>query len=104
MVVGENLKFVSALIVPAVEGLKEWCQKHDIAWSKILPDMIRHPRVLERYQMLVERINPNFSHATGKKIHPAALHLGTGESRRNRSRTLPDAEIETPGYHAGIRA
>jgi len=62
MVVGENLKFVSALIVPAVEGLKEWCQKHDIAWSN-LSEMIRHPRVLERYQMLVERINPNFSHA-----------------------------------------
>ncbi len=62
MVVGENLKFVSALIVPAVEGLREWCQKHDVAWST-LPDMIRHPKVLERYQMLVERINPNFSHA-----------------------------------------
>lgn len=62
MVVGENLKFVSALIVPAVDGLREWCQKHGIAWSN-LPDMIRHPKVLERYQMLVERINPNFSHA-----------------------------------------
>jgi long-chain acyl-CoA synthetase len=62
MVVGENLKFVSALIVPAVGGLRDWCQKQSIAWTD-LQDMVRHPRVLERYQMLVERINPNFGHA-----------------------------------------
>ncbi len=62
MIVGENLKFVSALIVPAVDGLKEWCHKHGIAWSN-LPEMIRNPKIQERYQMLVERINPNFSHA-----------------------------------------
>ena len=62
MIVGENLKFVSALIVPAVDGLKEWCHKHGIAWSN-LPEMIRNPQIQLRYQMLVERINPNFSHA-----------------------------------------
>jgi long-chain acyl-CoA synthetase len=61
MVVGENLKFVSALIVPAADGLQEWCQKHGIAWSS-LPEMIQHPKVQERYQMLVERVNPHFSH------------------------------------------
>lgn len=62
MVVGENLKFVSALIVPAVDGLKEWCHKHGIKWTGI-KDMVHHPKVLERYQMLVDRINPNFGHA-----------------------------------------
>jgi long-chain acyl-CoA synthetase len=60
MVVGENLKFVSALIVPAVDGLREWCQKHGLSWTG-LQDMIQHPKVQERYQMLVERVNPNFS-------------------------------------------
>ena len=59
MVVGENLKFVSALIVPAQEGLQDWCAKHDISWTS-LPDMIRHPKVVERYQMLVDRVNPYF--------------------------------------------
>lgn len=61
MVVGENLKFVSALIVPAADALREWCERHGIAWLG-LSEMIRHPRVIERYHMLVERINPNFSH------------------------------------------
>jgi long-chain acyl-CoA synthetase len=61
MVVGENLKFVSALLVPSEEGLKEWCQKHGVVWTN-LRDMIRHPKVMERYQMLVERVNAFFSH------------------------------------------
>jgi long-chain acyl-CoA synthetase len=62
MVVGENLKFVSALLVPSEAGLKEWCEKHGIAWTN-LNEMIRHPKVLERYQMLVDRVNQYFSHA-----------------------------------------
>lgn len=61
MVVGENLKFVSALIVPAQEGLRDWCAKHGISWTN-LQEMLQHPRVLERYQMLVDRVNPFFSH------------------------------------------
>ncbi|GAB4498207.1 MAG: AMP-dependent synthetase/ligase [Saprospiraceae bacterium] len=61
MVVGENLKFVSALIVPSEQGLKEWSEKHEITWTN-LPDMIRHPKVLERYQMLIDRVNELFSH------------------------------------------
>ena len=62
MVVGENLKFVSALIVPSTAGLKDWCDRHGIIWTS-LQDAIEHPKVQERYQMLVDRINPNFGHA-----------------------------------------
>lgn len=61
MIVGENLKFVSALLVPSVEGLKEWCKKHEISWTNI-EDMVQNPKVLERYQMLVDRVNAFFSH------------------------------------------
>jgi len=60
MVVGDNFKFVSILLVPSLEGLQEWCHKHEIEWTS-LPEMLQHPRVLERYQMLIERINPHFS-------------------------------------------
>lgn len=62
MIVGENLKFVSALIVPSTDGLREWCHKHNITWTN-LKDMVANPRVQERYQMLVDRINPHFGHA-----------------------------------------
>ncbi len=62
MVVGENLKFVSALIVPSADGLREWCQKHGIVWTN-LDEAVRNPKVQERFEMLAERINPNFGHA-----------------------------------------
>lgn len=61
MIVGENLKFVSALLVPSVDGLKEWCHKHDVQWTN-LQEMIRNPKVLERFQMLVDRVNTFFGH------------------------------------------
>lgn len=62
MVVGNNLKFVSALIVPAEVALHDWCSKHEIAWTT-LAEMVRHPRVLARYQMILDRINPDFGRA-----------------------------------------
>lgn len=61
MVVGENMKFVSALIVPSEQGLRDWCKKHNVAWTN-LAEMIQNPQVLRRYDMLLERVNPNFSH------------------------------------------
>jgi len=61
MVVGENMKFVSVLIVPSTEGLRDWCKKHNVEWTS-LAQMIEHPKVLHRYEMLLERVNPHFSH------------------------------------------
>ncbi len=77
MVVGENLKFVSALLVPSEIGLKEWCAKHGLAWTT-LPDMIENPKVQERYQMLVDRINPNFGHA--EQVKKFALLANTWDA------------------------
>jgi long-chain acyl-CoA synthetase len=59
MVVGEGLKFVSALIIPSVEGLKDWCSRHGLAFTS-LAEMIQNPSVIQRYQMLVDRVNPLF--------------------------------------------
>ncbi len=62
MIIGENQKFVSALIIPSEDGLKEWCHDHQIKWTN-LAEMILLPKVIERYEMLVERVNPHFGHA-----------------------------------------
>lgn len=61
MVVGDDRKYVSALIVPAVEGLRDWCSRHGISWTN-LEDMIQHGRVREKYQEIVDAVNPLFSH------------------------------------------
>jgi long-chain acyl-CoA synthetase len=79
MIVGDNLKFVSALIVPAEEGLRDWCEKNQIGWTS-LPEVIKHPKVLERYNMLIERINPTFSHA--EQVKKFALLPNTWEAVR----------------------
>lgn len=60
MVVGDDLKFVSALLVPSPEGLQDWCKRHGIAWTS-LAEIIRLPEVQRRYEMLLERINPHFA-------------------------------------------
>jgi long-chain acyl-CoA synthetase len=59
MVVGENLKFVSALIVPSVDGLKNWYEKHGEEWNSI-QEAITNPKVLQRFEMLLERVNEHF--------------------------------------------
>lgn len=61
MVVGEQKKFVSALIVPATEALQNWCQRESIAWTN-LDEAVANPKVVEHYQSIVHQINPNFSH------------------------------------------
>lgn len=61
MVVGEQRKFVSALIVPGEEALQDWCDHHDITWTN-LQDMLQHPKVLAKYQKIIDEENPQFSH------------------------------------------
>lgn len=61
MVVGDKRKFVSALIVPAEEALRNWCKHNDLPW-KSLDDAIKEPKVIARYQRVVDKYNPLFSH------------------------------------------
>ena len=61
MVIGEQRKFVSALIVPAEPALKDWCDGNQVEWSTF-PEMLHHPKVLDKFQSIVDGINPSFSH------------------------------------------
>lgn len=61
MVVGEKKKFVSALIVPAEEALKDWCKQNGVQWTS-LGDVIRTEPVIQEYQRIVNEVNPEFSH------------------------------------------
>ncbi len=73
MVVGEKQKFVSALIVPAAEALKDWCEENGVS-CEITPapyndtlfciskDTLTNPKVLAHYQTVIDGFNPGFSH------------------------------------------
>jgi long-chain acyl-CoA synthetase len=60
MVVGDNQKFVSALIVPAPEALKDWCKDHNVSWTT-LQEVLDNQSVLKMYKELVNHYNPAFA-------------------------------------------
>jgi len=59
MVVGENQRFVSALIVPSFEYLKDWCAKNGIQYNS-KEELVKNPKVQEAIQAEVERYNQEF--------------------------------------------
>jgi long-chain acyl-CoA synthetase len=60
MVVGDNQKFVSALVVPAIEALKDWCQHNNVTWTH-LSEVVNNQEVVKKYKEVVEKYNPDFS-------------------------------------------
>ncbi|MBT8183503.1 MAG: long-chain fatty acid--CoA ligase [Eudoraea sp.] len=61
MVIGDKQKFVSALILPAEEALKNWCLHKKLGWTT-LNEMIQHKKVIAKYQKVIDSYNPEFSH------------------------------------------
>ncbi len=61
MVIGDKRKFVSALIIPAEETLKDWCKNNQIPWTH-LNEIIENPKVIELFESIIEKYNPEFSH------------------------------------------
>ena len=61
MVIGDKQKFVSALIVPSEDGLKNWCMHKNIKWTN-LEEMVMQDRIIAKYQKVIDKYNPEFSH------------------------------------------
>ncbi|MDB5226990.1 MAG: Long-chain-fatty-acid--CoA ligase [Bacteroidota bacterium] len=61
MVVGESKRFVSALIVPAFPMLEQYAKENNIAFTS-REELIVNPKVIAKYQSIVDELNPNFSH------------------------------------------
>lgn len=61
MVVGDKQKFVSALIVPAEEALKNWCSHKKMKWES-LPDMIKKKEVIRAFEEIIANSNLEFNH------------------------------------------
>ncbi len=56
MVVGEKEKYAAAIICPSFQFLHGWCFKHNIKYMDN-KDLIHKPKVIERYQKEVDKIN-----------------------------------------------
>lgn len=68
MVVGENEKFVSAIISPNFSFLHDWCSKQKIHYENNI-DLIKDPEVIARYQKEIVNLNKQIgSHENIKRI------------------------------------
>ncbi|MGB4775871.1 MAG: long-chain fatty acid--CoA ligase [Daejeonella sp.] len=59
MVLGENERFPSALIVPAFGALKEWCTKTEIPYTTHA-EMIKNPEIIAKIQLEIDHFNQGF--------------------------------------------
>lgn len=59
MVVGENQRFPSALIVPAYEELEKYAQYKGIPFDN-RNQLIETPQIIEKYQQEIDKANANF--------------------------------------------
>ena len=61
MIVGENMKFPSALIVPNLENLIEWAKRNGI--NEIAPEkLVKNVKVCDKIWEEVSKINSSFGH------------------------------------------
>lgn len=61
MVIGENQKFPSALIVPAFLYLKKWCQENNVTFTSN-EELITNPKVKEAVKQAVAAANSDLGH------------------------------------------
>ncbi|RKD14434.1 AMP-dependent synthetase [Pelobium manganitolerans] len=81
MVVGENRKFPSALIVPNFEKLSEWAKRNGVN-EKDKEALIKNAKVLDKIWVEVEKLNAGFGHwETIKKfaLLPNEFSIDAGE-------------------------
>jgi long-chain acyl-CoA synthetase len=58
-VVGENKNYPSALIVPSILGLQDWCRHKDIPYTTD-QEMLQKPEIIEKFQKEIDNLNKYF--------------------------------------------
>ncbi len=79
IVLGENERFTSALIVPDFIFLHNWCAIHKVKYQDNV-DLVRHPKVVERYARELEKYNPEFDKVAQVKVFRLICESWTPES------------------------
>ena len=81
MIIGENRKFASALIVPSFPALAKWCEEKELRCGSN-EEMIAHPEVVDKFKKEVEEYNEHFSKTEQVKrfvLLPREWTIETGE-------------------------
>ena len=94
IVIGENEKYASAVISPNFSFLHNWCYLHHINFRDNM-ELIRHPKVIERYQKEVNYINSNL----GQTEHIKRFRLVSEEWSQNTGELSPTLKLKRKYLH-----
>lgn len=61
MVVGNDRKFISALITANKEAVQTWCKDHNVPFTT-LEETLKHPEVKDAFDRIVKKVNQDFGH------------------------------------------
>ncbi len=81
MVIGENQKFPSALIVPSFQYLKKWSEENGVQATSN-EELVKNPKVIEAIKQAVEKCNSELGHFEQvKKVEllPTEWTIDSGE-------------------------
>ncbi len=59
VIVGENKNYPSALIVPSITGLQDWCKHKDIPYTTD-EEMLNKPEIIDKFQKEIDILNKYF--------------------------------------------
>lgn len=79
MVVGENQKFTAALLIPNFEFLHNWCSIHNVTFRDN-HDLIKKQKVIDRYQVEVDKYNREFDQVAQVKVFRLIADLWTPDN------------------------
>ena len=79
MVVGQGEKFTAAIICPAFHFIHGWCSRHNVKFRDNT-DLIKNPKVIERFQKEVDRINQQLGRHRQIKKFELISHEWTPET------------------------
>ncbi len=61
IVLGDNRKFISALIVPSHEAVSEWAESNNVSYKSI-EELLKNDSVIQLYEDIVNTAMSNFAH------------------------------------------
>lgn len=70
MVVGENRRFPSALVVPNFENVKDWCIRNEVEYTNA-EEAIKNPKVFDKIWLELNKLNEDFGN--WEKVKKIAL-------------------------------
>ncbi len=88
-IIGDNRKYLTALIVPAFPSLENWAKQNGIAFAG-REDLVAHPRVEELYNKEVEDNMREF----GRVEQIKKFHLLTAEWSQDTGELTPTMKVK----------